>query len=287
MGHIPDLGRRERLPATFGIPDYAGDHHLLGRAVLPAVDAMEVLARGVRSHDPDRPVTVMRAIRFEKFLYLDHHSPRIGAYVDLEVLESGALGAALVTRSRAPGAAITRTKTHARAVFSRESPPPSIPPVDPAALRTEESISPETIYRDFVPFGPAYRNLGSPVSLSSEGAGARLLSPEVSGDRTVRLLGKGFPLDTAFHVACVWGQRYAGIVGFPVAIDWRVVNAPLQGGLVYDCCVKPREIDSTGFTVDLWILDGWGRLRETVAGLSMRDVSGGRLTPPSGMVRAP
>jgi hypothetical protein len=287
MGHIPDIGRRERFPTVIGIPDYAGDHHLMGRPVLPAVDAMEALAQGVRSHDSDLPVSVMRAIRFDKFLYLDHQGAGIDAFIDIEILESGAVGAALVTRSRAPGGAITRTKAHAGAVFSRESPPLSTPVVDPASLRADETIRPETIYRDFVPFGPAYRNLGSPVSLSPEGAWARLHSPEVDGDRTDRLLGKGFSLDAAFHVACVWGQRYVGIVGFPVAIDRRVVSDPLNGGGIYDCRVQPRQIASAGFTVDLWIWDARGRLRETVVGLTMRDVSGGKLKPPAGTVRFP
>jgi len=32
------------------------------------------------------------------------------------------------------------------------------------------------------------------------------------------LLGSPFPLDAAMHAACVWGQRFGGIVPFLLAL---------------------------------------------------------------------
>ena len=59
-----------RLPVEIPIPNYLHDHHVEGKAVFPAVEAMRVLANTVKRSQPDTDVTGMTRARFDKFLYL-------------------------------------------------------------------------------------------------------------------------------------------------------------------------------------------------------------------------
>ena len=81
------------------------------------------------------------------------------------------------------------------------------------------------IYPDLVAFGPFYRNVAG-LHLTPGGAVAEIRTPaDEAGPPPAGLLGSPFALDAAFHVACVWGQRFAGIVAFPVAVDRRRIVA--------------------------------------------------------------
>ncbi len=67
-------------------------------------------------------------------------------------------------------------------------------------------------------------------------------SAEVSGGdypEAVGPLGSPFPFDAALHVACAWGQRYRGIVAFPVGFDRREIAVPTRAGETYRCRVVP------------------------------------------------
>jgi len=94
-------------------------------------------------------------------------------------------------------------------------------------------------------------------------------------------LGSPFPLDAAFHAACVWGQRYAGLVGFPVGFALRWLFAPTRPGSTYTARVFPKKVHPDRFLADIWITDIDGALQEAVLDVVMRDVSGGRIKPPS------
>jgi len=99
-------------------------------------------------------------------------------------------------------------------------------------------------------------------------------------------LGSPFPLDAAFHAACVWGQRYAGLVGFPVGFALRRVFAPTRPGSIYIARVSPKKIHPDRFLADIWITDMDGALHEAVLDVVMKDVSGGRMEPPSWILSA-
>ncbi len=261
-------------------PPFAADHHLDGRPVLPAVEAMEYLAAYLNTGFPGLDVRRLDRVRFDKFLFLDNEGP---AAVEVTVSSAGneKIRATLSTRRRSPRAAMTRVVPHAALTAGRggEDQPP--PPLDLAAglEGVAEAIDSETIYRELVPFGPGYRNIVATLWLSPDGALAEVGSPEGDGRRPV--LGSPYPLDAAFHAACVWSQRFAGIVAFPVALASRRILAPT--GMKERFWARAVPVSTAGpvLVFDLFLYDGNGDLREAVRGVEMRDVSGGRRRPPA------
>jgi phosphopantetheinyl transferase len=94
-------------------------------------------------------------------------------------------------------------------------------------------------------------------------------------------------LDAAFHAACVWCQRYGNTVAFPVAMAHRTVIRPTRLDEAYTARIVPVRTDEALFVFDIFILDDDGRLREAAHQVQMRDVSGGRRTPPAGFYHPP
>ena len=70
MEKLSQISNTVRQPGQINIPAYFRDHYVEGRVVLPAVEAMCVLAQAVRQQQPDTDLKRMNSIRFGKFLYL-------------------------------------------------------------------------------------------------------------------------------------------------------------------------------------------------------------------------
>jgi hypothetical protein len=141
------------------------------------------------------------------------------------------------------------------------------------------TVSARCLYEELVPFGPAYRNVLGDVRLSPAGASA-----EVSGGNypeAVGLLGSPFPFDAALHAACVWGQRYRGIIAFPVGFDRREIAVPTRAGETYRCRVVPFPDEGGGLRFNILIAGPDGRTAEVIGGVAMRDISGGKRKPPA------
>jgi phosphopantetheinyl transferase len=83
----------------------------------------------------------------------------------------------------------------------------------------------------------------------------------------------------------VWGQRYHGIVGFPVALEERYLFRPTKTGDTYLARILPQKSSPGRFVFDIWITDMEGTPHEAVLGLMMQDVSGGRMTPTDWIAR--
>lgn len=83
----------------------------------------------------------------------------------------------------------------------------------------------------------------------------------------------------AMHAACVHGQRLAGFVPFPVGFEQRRILAPHQAGRQHHAQVRLCAQAAEMLVYDLLIADAGGRVRDHR--LRMRDVSGGRITPPA------
>jgi len=254
--------------------------------VLPAVEAAELLARAARRFLPGTDVTAMVDLRFDKFLFLDPEAPPTAAFCDLALHENGDIQAVLATRTTSKKAAMTRVKEHAAVRFSRRKPDrPDLMPdlaLDLASALEGACFTVENddIYRELVPFGPAFRNV-TRVHLTAGGAIAEIKTPfDPAGEETTRQLGSPFPLDAAFHAACVWGQRFAGVVAFPLAVDRRRIFRNTRPGDTYFGHVTPVRGEPGRLNFDLRLFDSGGRLCETAAGVRMRDVSGGKLKPP-------
>ena len=94
------------------------------------------------------------------------------------------------------------------------------------------------------------------------------------------LLGSPFPLDATMHAACVWGQRFSGIVPFPVGVEKRIIYQKTKKGGAYLGRVVPVKVDYESLIFDALIYDLNGIMYESVSGIQMRDVSQGRLRPP-------
>lgn len=289
MGNLPPIGIPLHLPLEIPTPAYLSDHLFQGRPVLPAVEAMEAIAREVNRLYPDYDITRISDARFDKFLPIDPQKDHLEAFLDLQLTETGDLHAALITRTRSPGATITRTKTHARLIFPRSG--PALAPLSLDVAAAPEGIcvpiAADRIYRDLVPFGPAYQNLQAPLWLSTDGALGGIVCPALPASETVSLLGSPFGLDAAFHAACVWAQRYHDIVAFPVGIDFRKIFIPTQPGNRYVARILPQTLSSDLLFFNIWLFDETGDLCETAQGVHMRDVSGGRLKPPEWIARKP
>ena len=118
------------------------------------------------------------------------------------------------------------------------------------------SVPAATIYRELVPFGRAYQNIIGDLTVSPEGALAYLSGGNVEADDS--LLGSPFPLDAAMHAACVWGQRFSGMVPFPTGFEKRFIYQKTKKGDSYLGRVMPVKVDQQSLMFDAWIygLDG-------------------------------
>ncbi|EFK08050.1 conserved hypothetical protein [delta proteobacterium NaphS2] len=277
MEGLSKIKERIRLLLNFKVPPYLMDHQFQGRAVLPAVEAMEVLAASTQAHLPETPVNAMGNARFDKFLPIENGVNEIRAFNDLEIQDDGRVVSKLLTKTQSKKAKITRTKEHAVLCFGDGLGKPS-PRRFHMPKTTGYHVPSETVYERLVPFGPAYHNLREGVTLWEEMVTATVYAPENGG--TDGILGSPFPLDAAFHAACVWGQRYAGVVGFPVGFGIRKVFSVTKAKNTYQAVLLPKKLVLNGFLLDVWITGRGGTAKEVVLGLVMKDVSGGRKKPP-------
>lgn len=284
MEGFPPIADTLRLPVQIPVYSCFFDHHVEGQAVLPAVEAMQVLATAVNSYKPDFTVTALLQGRFEKFLYIPAGSRKIDAIIEMTFLENHDVRARLMTKTQSGKSAITRALIHADILFSQKEGESRTVPLDQHAFLEGicMEVTPEIIYKELVPFGPSYRNITAPLYITESGAVARLTAavqpdhPKVAG-----LLGSSFVLDAAFHTACVWAQAYLNTVAFPVGFEQRNVYSPTRPGCNYFSRMTPCRVEPNLLICDIWIYDSEGRLQESIHGVQMKDVSAGRVKPPS------
>ncbi len=272
----------ERLPLEIEVRPYLLDHRFLGKAVLPAVEAMRILADSAASRFDGMDATGIRDASFSKFLYLPPDQKKIEAFNQIEVLEGGRIRSSLVAKFRSGKSSITRAVEHASMHFDSGNPLPDEPAFDPDSICGCDlfEVDPKWIYEELVPFGPSFRNIVAPLRLSWNGAVAEV-SGGCPGLAEDSCLGSPFPLDAAFHAACVWGQRYYHYTAFPVGIGERRVFRKTRAGESYYAAAVPVEADSKSLLFDIRIYGRDGELREANTGVSMKDVSAGRLKPPA------
>lgn len=279
MEDLPKIIKSARLPLSLPVPDYLRDHVFNGRAVFPAVEAMRVLAESAQAAVPGLDVRVITAADFSKFLSIEPDTVSFEAFNDIATDDAGKTISKLVTVRKQGTTSITRSITHVTVTFPGSYEILPEPPRD-ATLGLEGICvqpSKERIYSDLVPFLPAYQNVEH-LYVSKQGALA-----VVSGgtdDAPAETLGSPFPLDASFHAACVWGQRYAGIVGFPVHLDARIIRKKTVPRETYVSRITPVSAGADLLVYDLWIYDMAGNLCEEIRGLHMRDVSGKTILPP-------
>ena len=273
-------------PVTIPVRAYLGDHHVSGRVVLPAVEALQILARTLPAVTGAAPRHQEEGA-FSHLLTIAAGEREIPAIHEFTRTADGRCRSRLMTVVSGKQASWTRRVEHASVFFlptggEEKAGEWEAPLLDEAGTTAGPvfTISARRLYEELVPFGPAYRNVLGDLRLATAGAWAELSGgdyPEAAGP-----LGSPFPFDAALHAACAWGQRYRGIVAFPVGFDRREIAVPTRAGETYRCRVVPLP-DGGGATLrfDILIAGGDGRPAEAIRGVAMRDISGGRRKPPA------
>lgn len=273
------MRERIRLPLVIPVLPYLKGHHFEGKIILPAVEIVQRLAVSVQNYRSDAHVRCMRTASFDRFLHVPEDSTVIETIHELEIYESGRVHSRLITVSKIRDT-ITRTRVHAVVDFAaaEENGSGQIRDMPLAPDGNGFTISSQKLYSDLVPFGPSFQNVRGDIVLSGHGAVGWVHAAEYPAPSEP--LGSPFPFDGALHVACAWGQRYHGIVAFPVGFEERRIIHPTMPGETYVCRVAPVSLREEVLRFDIWIHDSAGSLCEEIRGVLMRDVSGGRVKPP-------
>ena len=238
---------------------------------------MMLLAETAEKTWPQRPVTRIRDARFPRFLSLPRDTAFLETVVECDERSPGNCDLRLLTRKKI--GTMTRLIEHCALTFSGLD-------VQQADLRAAIqptilsgiTISAEKIYQELVPFGPNYQSLQGQLQLFENCAIGTVRAPELPVPYS--RLGSPFPLDGTMHAACVHGQRLVDFVPFPAGFATRIIHKATIPGEAYACIALLQSSAHDKLVYDLQISDSQKTLRETVTGLEMRDVTGGRIRPP-------
>jgi hypothetical protein len=270
------------IPSAIPVPVYLRDHHVGGLAVLPAVEALQNLARSKPATWGADPCRQERAV-FHHILEIHPGTAEIPVLHEHARYEDGRCLSQLTTLRSGTHLKFTRRMEHASIWFTPADQAAAEVDADPVASGMPEeptfSVSDSRLYDELVPFGPAYRNLRGEVLLTPDGISATVSGgdfPEAEGP-----LGSPFPLDAAMHAACAWGQRYRNRVVFPIGFDRRDIFAPTRARETYLCRITPLPDAGAVLRFDVRLYGRDRRPVEMIRGLMMRDIFGGKLTPPA------
>jgi hypothetical protein len=281
MENISGVKKKERYPVEIKTYPYLQDHYFEGQAILPAVEALIIMATAAAANFPQINVCLQKQARFPRFLSIDPQEQIKKVFADITEAADGSLSVTISTMAKAKTGIISRTMEHAYVEFgltqAKEYPATPLPDFKHLGGKLF-NVPAAAIYRELVPFGKAYQNIVGELSLSPEGAIAQLYGGE--GEASDDLIGSPFPLDAALHAACCWGQRYTGIVAFPVGFEKRIIYRKTKKERKYVGRIIPVDISREPLMFDALIYDLDGIIYESVSGIQMRDVTKGRLRPP-------
>lgn len=288
MAEFSRITALNRLPLQIRVMPWMMDHRFEGRAVLPAVESMQLLAASISGCMPGIAVDVIANAVFSRFLPLPEAGKVIDAINVIELYRDGSVSTSLQTKQKKKK--IGRNLEHVSCRFCAEIDKPNAPVAEFNAICNSGSfeVTPAKLYHELVPFGEAFRNIRENVVLSDKGATADIRAGR-SAKTSVLPLGSIFILDAAFHAACVWSQRYTGVVAFPVAIRRRYIFKPASSNSCFSTFVIPRqdtEKEEQSLFFDIWILDRKGQPVEAAIGVVMKDVSAGRWKAPQWIRKA-
>jgi hypothetical protein len=282
------------IPLMIRVPDYLRDHHVGDRVVLPAMEALQIVARSGPAIGNTDLRRQERAV-FRHPLMIDFGAAEIPAVHEHARYADGRRHSRLTTLLSGRQMKFTRRMEHLSVWFAsadrevagcgtgREAWCETESPSDPGDAVPHAGptfrISSDRLYDELVPFGPAYRNVRGDVLLSE----TCVLATVSGGDfpEAVGLLGSPFPLDAAMHAACAWGQRYRNRVVFPVGFDRREILSPTRAGEIYFCRIKPLPGEGSVLRFDVRLCGPDRRPVEVIRGLAMKDIFAGRLAPPA------
>jgi hypothetical protein len=270
-----------RYPLEIEIGDYLFDHHFEDRCLLPAVEALNILAKAVQVHFPRVDLRCLNKARFPRFLVIPSETHRLPVLVEVDEAADGGISTLLMTSVRSKTGGIGRNLEHARVQFPLLDPTQNPVPPSPVSDNPEGSnilVPKERIYPGLIPFGKAFQNIIGPVSIWPGGAWASLSGGDNRGEDD--WLGSPFPFDAVIQVACIWGQRFTEHILFPVGFEKRIIHQKTKKGGLYRGRIIPVAIGRHPFLFDALIIDSQGSICEEIREIQMQDVSQGRLHPP-------
>jgi len=275
------VNKKERYPLEIKDYPYLQDHYFEGQAILPAVEALIIMATAAAANFPQINVCLQKQARFPRFLSINPQEQVKKVFADITEAADGLISVTISTMAKAKTGIISRRLEHAHVEFAaspvQDHPTPTAPDWKHLGGKCV-NVPAATVYRELVPFGKAYQNIIGELSLSPEGAVAHLYGGE--GEANDDLIGSPFPLDAALHAACCWGQRYTGIVAFPVGFAERIIYRKTKKERKYIGRIIPINISREPLMFNALIYDLDGIIYESVSGIQMRDVTQGRLRPP-------
>jgi hypothetical protein len=281
MENISGVKKKERYPVEIKAYPYLQDHYFEGQAILPAVEALIIMATVAAANFPQINVCLQKQARFPRFLSIDPQKQIKKVFADITEAADGALSVTISTMAKAKTGIISRALQHASVEFlvspSQDYPAPPLPDFKHLGGKCV-SVPAAAVYRELVPFGKAYQNIVGELSLSPEGAIAHLYGGV--GAANDDLIGSPFPMDAAMHAACSWAQRYTGIVAFPVGFGKRIIYRKTKKERKYIGRIIPVDVSREPLIFDVWLYDLNGVIYEFISGIQMRDVTQGRLHPP-------
>ena len=265
------------LPVTLAVLPELADHTIQGKATVPAALLLDLLVHRVAEQNAQAAAypLVMRDAAFPRFLPAEEIE-RCTFDISLEETpEDASAGtrATLTSRISLAGG-IGRTRRHAVVIFGGSTNP--LPPT-PAEIACDVEVSAERVYAELIPFGPRYRNLHGEIRLGRDGGTGWVRSPKPSSPEPSRA-GCPYLFDSAMHLACLWGQRYAGVVAYPTGFSARAIASPLAHGQ-RRCVVAPKTVDAHGLTFDLWLTDENQGVCDTIVALAMAPLARGAQPP--------
>lgn len=272
-----DVSEPKHYPVTLPLAPWLFDHHFNGQAILPAVEIMQLLARAAVQLAPSTDVLHMTDASFNRLLALAPGQKQLELTIAICEEDSG-VRAQLFSRQQFK--TMARMVEHGEVFFGGRSSAGANWIVRETHCTAQEglAIGAERVYRELVPFGPAFRTLSDKVTLQGARAQGTLKAPGFAHETNP--LGSPFPMDGAMHAACVHGQWTGDFIPFPVGFAARIVHRPTEPGEQYQTCAYLLTQSPQELVYNLEIRDAEQRLRESIHKLRMRDVTAGRLKPP-------
>jgi len=185
--------------------------------------------------------------------------------------EAASTRATLTSRIALAGG-ISRKRTHAAITLGGSAAALPAP-----HIAGDFELPSDRAYAELIPFGPRYCNLRGTIQLGRDGGSAWVRSPEPAFPDPSRA-GCPYLFDSAMHLACLWGQRYAGVVAYPTGFSARVIASPLAHGQCR-CVVAPRSVAPPQLTFDLWLIDEDHRVCDATVGLALAPLHRGGQPP--------
>jgi hypothetical protein len=282
MENISGLSTKQRYPLQLKVRPYLFDHYLDGKTILPAVEALIVLAKTIKLYFPKINTNCLQNVRFPRFLIIEPQINSLDVFVELVDNGAGTIAASLITAVKIKAGNITRMFEHASVEFNNPNNHDSISAHPFYSLEKLPgkciNVPAGSVYRELVPFGDAFQNIVGDISLSPEGALAYLSGGKYDVDDDI--LGSPFPFDAAMHAACVWAQRFTDVVPFPIGFAKRIIYRKTNQGGNYLTRIMPMKYNTEPLIFNIWIFDLQGNVCESIEGLQMRDVSQGKRKTP-------